>query len=57
MAKVQVFLPEPPQEYTPDAFRQIQLALESLQNQLNTNYQKEAIEKTQRQNWFLMRGN
>ena len=57
MAKVQVFLPEPPQEYTPDAFRQIQLALESLQNQLNTNYQKEAKEETQRQSWFLMRGN
>jgi len=56
MAKVQVFLPEPPQEFSTESFRQINLALETLQNQLNTNYQKEAIEKTQRQNWFLMRG-
>jgi len=56
MAKVQVFLPEPPQEFNPESFRQINQALETLQNQLNTNYQKEAIEKTQRQNWFLMRG-
>ena len=53
MAKVQVFLPEPPQEYTPDAFRQIQIAIESLQNQLNTNYQKEEDEKTQRFTWFI----
>ena len=55
MAKVQVFLPEPPQEYTPESFRQINLALESLQNQLNTNYQKEEDEKTQRFTWFNMR--
>ena len=57
MAKVQVFLPEPPKEFNPESFRQINLALESLQNQLNTNYQKEAKEEVQRQNWFLMRGN
>ena len=55
MAKVQVFLPEPPQEYNPDSFRQINLALESLQNQLNTNYQKEDDEKSQRFSWFNAR--
>jgi hypothetical protein len=57
MAKVQVFLPEPPQEFSTESFRQINLALETLQNQLNTNYQKETKEEVQRQNWFLMRGN
>ena len=57
MAKVQVFLPEPPKEFSTESFRQINLALETLQNQLNTNYQKEAKEEVQRQNWFLMRGN
>ena len=57
MAKVQVFLPEPPREFSTESFRQINLALETLQNQLNTNYQKEAKEEVQRQNWFLMRGN
>ena len=52
MAKVQVFLPEPPKEFTPDAFRQINLALESLQDQLNTNYQKEKTEQSERFSWF-----
>jgi hypothetical protein len=42
MAKVQVFLPEPPQEFNTESFRQINLALETLQNQLNTSYQEEA---------------
>jgi hypothetical protein len=56
MAKVQVFLPEPPQEFNSETFRQINLAIETLQQQLNTNYQKEESEKVQRQNWFLMRG-
>ena len=44
MAKVQVFLPEPPQQFSSESFRQINLALETLQNQLNTSYQKEAKE-------------
>ena len=34
MAKVQVFLPEPPKEFSSESFRQINLALEQLQNQL-----------------------
>lgn len=52
MAKVQVFLPEPPKEFNPDSFRQINLAIESLQNQLNTNYQKETKEEDQAFAWF-----
>jgi len=55
MSKVQVFLPEPPQEFNPETFRQINLAIETLQNQLNTNYQKEAGETQQRFTWFNMR--
>ena len=55
MAKVQVFLPEPPKEFNPESFRQINLALESLQNQLNTNYQKEKIEQSERFAWFNSR--
>ena len=55
MAKVQVFLPEPPREFSTESFRQINLALETLQNQLNTNYQKEESEKQQRFTWFNMR--
>jgi len=56
MSKVQVFLPEPPQEFNPETFRQINLAIETLQNQLNTNYQKEAGETQQRFTWFSMGG-
>jgi len=52
MAKVQVFLPEPPQEFSSESFRQINLALENLQNQLNTNYQKETKEEDQAFAWF-----
>ena len=52
MAKVQVFLPEPPQEFNPESFRQINLALETLQQQLNTNYQKETKEEDQVFAWF-----
>lgn len=55
MAKVQVFLPEPPEEFTSDSFRQINLALESLQNQLNTNYQKEETEKLERFSFYNSR--
>lgn len=55
MAKVQVFLPEPPQEFNSESFRQINLAIETLQNQLNTNYQKEKTEETQRFSWFNAR--
>ena len=56
MAKVQVFLPEPPTEFSSDSFRQINLAIETLQQQLNTNYQKEQKEASQRFSWFTMGG-
>jgi hypothetical protein len=53
MAKVQVFLPEPPQEFSSESFRQINLALEQLQNQLNTTYQKEAKEEEETFAFFV----
>jgi hypothetical protein len=52
MAKVQVFLPEPPQEFSTETFRQINFAIETLQQQLNTNYQKETKEEDQAFAWF-----
>jgi hypothetical protein len=57
MAKVQVFLPEPPQEFNPESFRQINIAIESLQTHLNTNYQKEQMEASQRFTWFMVQDN
>jgi len=53
MAKVSVFLPEPPQEFSSESFRQINLALEQLQNQLNTTYQKEAKEQEETFAFFV----
>ena len=52
MAKVNVFLPEPPQEFNSETFRQINIAIETLQNSLNTNYQKEKTEQSERFSWF-----
>jgi len=53
MAKVQVFIPEPPEEYKVDSFRQINLALEQLQSQLNTTYQREQKNDSETFNYFL----
>ena len=53
MAKVQVFLPEPPAEFSTDSFRQINLALETLQNQLNTSYQQDQKNESETFNYFL----
>ena len=53
MAKVQVFLPEPPKEYNTDSFRQINLSLEQLQNQLNTSYQQDQKNENETFNYFL----
>lgn len=53
MAKVQVFLPEPPKEFSSESFRQINLALEQLQNQLNTTYQREQKNDSETFNYFM----
>ena len=53
MAKVQVFLPEPPQEFNPESFRQINIAIETLQNSLNTNYQNDLKNEQVRFEWFI----
>jgi hypothetical protein len=53
MAKINLYIPEPPQEYSVDSLRQINQALETLQNQLNTSYQNELLEDLQTFNWFL----
>ena len=53
MAKINIVIPEPPQEYNVDSLRQINQALETLQNQLNTSYQNDLLEDLQTFNWFL----
>ena len=53
MAKINIYIPEPQQTYTPEGVRQINQALETLQNQLNTTYQNDLNEDLQTFNWFL----
>jgi hypothetical protein len=53
MAKINLYIPEPPQDYTVESLRQINQALETLQNQLNTSYQNDLLEDLQTFNWFL----
>jgi len=53
MAKINILIPEPQEPYTVDNFRQINQALETLQNQLNTSYQNDLLEDLQTFNWFL----
>jgi len=53
MAKINVYVPEPPQEYTPEGFRQINQALETVENQLNTSYQQDLKNEQDTFNYFM----
>jgi hypothetical protein len=55
MAKINLYIPEPREPYTVDNFRQINQVLTTLQNQLNTSYQEELKQETDRNIWFNMR--
>ena len=55
MAKITIYIPEPPQVYTTDGLRQINQALETLQNQLNTSFQQDMKEEIEREIWFSMK--
>jgi len=57
MAKINVYVPEPPQEYTPEGFRQINQALETVENQLNTSFQEDLKQEVERVTWFIMTNN
>ncbi len=55
MAKINVYVPEPPQEYTTEGFRQINQAIATVENQLNTTFQEELRQEVERVTWFSMR--
>ena len=55
MAKINLYIPEPPEEYTIDSLRQINQALETLKDQLNFSFQQEIKEEIERNIWFSMR--
>lgn len=52
MSKINIYIPEPSQEYTVASSRQINQALETLQNQLNTSFQEEVKQEIERYTWF-----
>jgi hypothetical protein len=55
MAKINLYIPEPPQDYTVDSLRQINQALETLKDQLNFSFQEELKQEIERNIWFSMR--
>jgi hypothetical protein len=55
MSKINILIPEPQDPYTVDNFRQINQALETLQNQLNFSFQEELKQEVERSVWFSMR--
>jgi hypothetical protein len=55
MAKINLYIPEPPQDYTVDSLRQINQALETLKDQLNFSFQEDLKQEIERSVWFSMR--
>jgi len=53
MAKIDYFIPEPTEQFSPDNQRQILQALATLRTQLNTSYLEDLNEELQTFNWFL----
>jgi hypothetical protein len=56
MAKINILIPEPQEPYTVDNFRQINQALETLQNQLNTSFQNDIKNEQETFAWFIFSG-
>ena len=56
MAKINLYIPEPPQDYTVESLRQINQALETLKDQLNFSFQKELKDELETFSWFLFSG-
>jgi len=55
MAKINLYIPEPPQNYTVESLRQINQALETLKDQLNFSFQEELKQEIERTVWYSMR--
>ena len=53
MAKINVYIPEPQPEYTPENFRQINQGLATIENQLNTSFQQDLKNEQDSFNYFM----
>jgi|TARA_X000001036_G_scaffold428713_1_gene458866 hypothetical protein len=52
MAKINIIIPEPTDQYSEDNQRQIAQALRTLADQLNTTFQVDQAEEDQAFTWF-----
>ena len=52
MAKIVVRIPEPKEEYDPSTQKQINRAIQSVVDQLNSTFLQELNEKSDRYAWF-----
>jgi len=53
MAKINIYIPEPTPQYDPSGVRQINQALETIENQLNTSFQQDLKNEQDTFNFFL----
>ncbi len=53
MAKINVYIPEPQPEYSPENFRQINQGLATIENQLNTSFQQDLKNEQDSFNYFM----
>ena len=53
MAKVDIYIPEPTPIYTEENQRQVSQTLQTLQDKLNTSYQREIKNEQDAFNYFL----
>ena len=53
MARVDIIIPEPTSEYTDENQRQVNQALRTMQNKLNTSYQQELKNEQDTFSWFI----
>jgi len=55
MAKININIPEPTQEYTQENQRQVAQSLQTLKDKLNTSFQEELKQEVERVSWYTMR--
>jgi hypothetical protein len=57
MAKITAYIPEPSPEYSPDNQRQILLSLDTIKQELNTNFLEDLKQEVERFTWFMVQDN
>jgi hypothetical protein len=57
MAKITAYIPEPSPEYSPDNQRQILMSLDTIKQELNTNFLEDLKQEVERFTWFMVQDN